>query len=208
VPPAAHRLAVDALSARDPVVARLVDVHGPMRLGGRTRVDERFQALARAVAYQQLAGKAAASIWGRVRALVDGSFDPQTVLSLPNDALRGAGLSQAKTDALRDLARLVVNEEIRLDRTGRMPDDEVVAMLTQAKGVGPWTAHMFLMFHLHRLDVWPTGDYGVRVGYRHAFGLGELPSPRELDELGERFRPYRSVVAWYCWRAVDTVVPD
>jgi 3-methyladenine DNA glycosylase/8-oxoguanine DNA glycosylase len=208
MPPAAHRLAMDALVVRDPVVARLVEVHGPIQLRARARVDQRFEALARAVAYQQLAGKAAASIWGRVRALVDGPFDPHTVLALPDGALRGAGLSQAKTDAIHDLARLVVSDEIRLDRVGRMSDDEVVAMLTQAKGVGPWTAHMFLMFDLHRLDVWPTGDYGVRVGYGRAFGLSETPTSRQLEALGDPFRPYRSVVAWYCWRAVDTVVPS
>jgi 3-methyladenine DNA glycosylase/8-oxoguanine DNA glycosylase len=205
---AAHRHATEQLVARDAVIAGLVAAHGPVRLGSRTRVDARFEALAQAVAYQQLAGKAAASIWARVRALSDGAFDAETVLALPNEALRGAGLSQAKADAIRDVARLVVSDEIRLDRVGRMPDDEVVAMLTQAKGIGPWTAHMFLMFDLHRIDVWPTGDYGVRVGFGRAFGLRELPSPRQLDELGEPFRPYRSVVAWYCWRAADTVVPD
>ncbi len=98
--------------------------------------------------------------------------------------------------------------DIRLDAVGRMPDDEVVAMLTQARGVGPWTAHMFLLFDLHRLDVWPTGDYGVRVGYGRAYGLDEPPTPKELDALGERFRPYRSVAAWYCWRVVDVQVPS
>lgn len=206
--PSRHAAATAELVARDAVLAELVAVHGPIRLSAKAPVARRFEALAEAIAYQQLAGKAAASIWGRVRALTDGAFDPQVVLALPNQALRGAGLSQAKADAIHDLARLVVSDEIRLDLVGRLPDDEVVAMLTRAKGVGPWTAHMFLMFNLHRLDVWPTGDYGVRVGYARAFGLDETPSSRELETLGERFRPYRSVVAWYCWRAVDTVVPS
>ncbi len=205
---ASHRLAAAELAARDPVLADLVATHGPIRLRPRPRVDERFRALARAIAYQQLAGKAAASIWARVQALADGSFDSETVLALPNEALRGAGLSQAKADAIRDLARLVATDVIRLDRVGRMTDDDVVAMLTQAKGVGPWTAHMFLLFDLHRLDVWPTGDYGVRVGYGRAYGLPEPPTTRELEVLGEQYRPYRSVVAWYCWRAADTVVPS
>jgi 3-methyladenine DNA glycosylase/8-oxoguanine DNA glycosylase len=205
---ASHRLAAAELAARDPVLADLVATHGPVRLRPRPRVEERFRALARAIAYQQLAGKAAASIWGRVQSLADGSFDPDTILALPNDALRGAGLSQAKTDAIRDLARLVATDVIRLDRVGRMADDDVVAMLTQAKGVGPWTAHMFLLFDLHRLDVWPTGDYGVRVGYGRAYGLPEPPTTKDLEALGERYRPYRSVVAWYCWRAADTVVPS
>jgi 3-methyladenine DNA glycosylase/8-oxoguanine DNA glycosylase len=189
-------------------LAELVARHRPMRLAAKVPVDRRFEALARAIAYQQLAGKAAAAIWGRTRAAAGDDFTPEALLALPQTALRGAGLSQAKTDAIRDLARLVSAGHIRLDTVGRMNDDDVVAMLTQARGVGPWTAHMFLMFNLHRLDVWPTGDLGVRVGYGRAFGLAEAPTPRELDELGERFRPYRSVVAWYCWRAVDTVVPS
>jgi DNA-3-methyladenine glycosylase II len=208
VPKVRHVDAAAELARRDPVFARLVASHGPMRLGRPTPVDRRFEALARSIAYQQLAGRAAAAIWGRVRMLSTDGFDAGTVLQLPPDALRGAGLSQAKTDAVRDLARLVVSGHIRLDAVGRLPDDEVVAMLTQTRGVGPWTAHMFLLFHLHRLDVWPTGDYGVRVGYARAFGLAETPTARRLDELGERFRPYRSVAAWYCWRAADTVVPS
>jgi 3-methyladenine DNA glycosylase/8-oxoguanine DNA glycosylase len=89
-----------------------------------------------------------------------------------------------------------------------MSDDEVVAELSQVRGVGPWTAHMFLMFHLHRLDVWPTGDLGVRTGFGRAWELAAVPSPRELEALGDPFRPYRSVVAWYCWRVLDTVTPD
>jgi DNA-3-methyladenine glycosylase II len=208
VPPAKHVAATAELVDRDRVVADLVATHGPIRLRPRPPVSRRFEALARAIAYQQLAGKAAASIWGRTRALTDGDFAPAAVLALPNQALRSAGLSQAKADAICDLARRVLAEEIRLDRVGRMSDDDVVAMLTQARGVGPWTAHMFLMFDLHRLDVWPVGDYGVRVGYGRAFGLVETPTPRELEALGERFKPYRSVVAWYCWRAADTVVPS
>lgn len=206
--PRLHRDAADVLVTRDPVVAALVRTHGPIRLRPRPPVARRFESLSRAIAYQQLAGKAASSIWARVRALSDGEFTPEVVLALPVEALRGAGLSQAKTDAIRDLARLVVAGDIRLDAAGRLADDEVVAMLTRARGIGPWTAHMFLMFDLHRLDVWPSGDYGVRVGFGRAFGLAEPPSPRELDEMGEPFRPYRSVVAWYCWRVVDTTLPS
>lgn len=209
MPPNKHADATAELVANDEVFAALVTEHGPMRLRTKVPVARRYEALARSIAYQQLAGKAAASIWGRVRALRDGeAFTPEAVLALPPAALRGAGLSQAKTDAVRDLARLVVAGEICLDAVGRMPDDDVVAMLTRARGVGPWTAHMFLLFDLHRLDVWPTGDYGVRVGYGRAFGLSEPPTPKELDALGERFRPYRSVAAWYCWRVVDAAVPS
>jgi 3-methyladenine DNA glycosylase/8-oxoguanine DNA glycosylase len=186
-------------------MAGLVARHGPIRLRRRPAVDERFEALARSITFQQLAGAAAAAIWGRARALADGAFDAQTVLALPESQLRGAGLSQAKTDAIRDLARLVIAGEIRLDSAGRMSDDDVIAMLTQARGVGPWTAQMFLLFVLRRLDVWPTGDYAVRVGFGRAFSLAETPSPKQLEELGEPFRPYRSVVSWYCWRTVEPI---
>jgi 3-methyladenine DNA glycosylase/8-oxoguanine DNA glycosylase len=178
-----------------------------MRLGRRPRVAERFSVLARSIAHQQLAGRAAASIWDRVRALVDGELTAEAVLALDERALRGAGLSEAKTAAFRDLARLVHGGAIRLDTIGRRADETVVAELTRAKGVGPWTAHMFLLFGLHRLDVWPTADHGVRVGYARIFGLAAPPTVRELDDAGDRFRPYRSVVAWYCWRAVDTETP-
>jgi DNA-3-methyladenine glycosylase II len=205
--PSLHASASRELAARDAVVASLYEVHGPMRVRAKPRADRRFEALARAVAYQQLAGKAAQAIWGRTRALVDGPFTPEAVLALPDEVLRSAGLSGSKVAAIKDLAAHVVRGDIRLAQVGRMPDDEVVDMLVQARGIGPWTAHMFLMFDLHRLDVWPTGDYGVRVGYGRAWGLDAPPSARELEPLGELFRPYRSVAAWYCWRAVETVTP-
>ena len=203
-----HADASRALAALDPVMAGLADRHGPMRIAKKTAVDDRFEAIAQAIAYQQLAGRAAETIWGRTRALVDGArFTPLAVLALTDEQLRGAGLSGAKTAAVRDLAWKVDTGEVRLDRLGRMTDEEVVAELVKVRGVGPWTAHMFLMFDLHRLDVWPTGDYGVRNGYRVAYELPDLPSPKDLETLGEVFRPYRSVAAWYCWRAVDVTLP-
>jgi DNA-3-methyladenine glycosylase II len=206
--PATPATASAHLAATDPVLGRLVAEHGPMRLGRRPRADERFAALAESIAYQQLAGRAAASIWGRVRALVDGDLTPEAVLGLDEQALRVAGLSGAKVAAIRDLARLVDDGSIRLETIGRRDDEAVVAELTRARGIGRWTAHMFLLFGLHRLDVWPTGDHGVRVGYARAFGLDEPPTVGELDAAGDRFRPYRSAVAWYCWRVVDTAVPS
>jgi DNA-3-methyladenine glycosylase II len=205
--PSPHSLAVADLVTRDPVFAGLVADHGPMRLSARPKVDERFAWLAESVAHQQLAGKAAIAIWGRVRASVDGPFTPDAVLALDPGVLEGAGLSRSKADAIRNMATLSLAGAIRFDRAGRMTDDEVVEMLTQVRGVGPWTAHMFLLFSLHRLDVWPVGDFGVRAGYTRAWSLSEMPTPRQLDVLGDRFRPYRSVVAWYCWRAADTPAP-
>jgi 3-methyladenine DNA glycosylase/8-oxoguanine DNA glycosylase len=170
-------------------------------------VSARFEALARSIAFQQLAGAAASTIWGRVRALVPGPFTAEAVLALDDDDLAAAGLSRAKRAALEDLALHVADGRVELARMGRMPDDEVVAELVQVRGIGTWTAEMFLLFTLHRLDVWPVTDLGVRNGYAQAFGLAEAPTPKELEAAGERFRPHRSVVAWYCWRAADTRTP-
>jgi DNA-3-methyladenine glycosylase II len=202
-----HRAASLLLADRDPVLAGLVATHGPMRIPPRPPVADRFAALARSIVYQQLAGRAAAAIWARTVALADdGAFRPEVVLALDDATLRGAGLSAAKAAALRDLAARTAAGTVRLARMGRLTDDEVVAELCQVRGIGPWTAHMFLLFDLHRLDVWPTGDYGVRAGYRRAWGLADLPTPGRLAELGEPFRPYRSVAAWYCWRALEGMV--
>jgi 3-methyladenine DNA glycosylase/8-oxoguanine DNA glycosylase len=203
----AHRDASLALADQDAVLAALVAEHGVMRIPARTRVDDRFESIARAITFQQLHGKAAETIWGRVRALTPDGFAPAAVLALDPDDLRAAGLSGAKTAALLDLALHVDAGDVRLDTIGRRADDDVVAELTQVRGIGPWTAQMFLIFDLHRLDVWPTGDLGVRVGFQRAFDLADVPAPRELDELGARFAPHRSVVAWYCWRVLDTTTP-
>lgn len=196
------------LAARDPVFAELVERHGPARFRPKPRVADRFEHLARSIAYQQLAGRAAAVIWGRVRGLVDGPFTPDGVLALGEPPLRAAGLSGAKTAALLDLAAHVADGRLDLGVLGRLDDEAVVAQLVQVRGIGRWTAEMFLMFVLHRLDVWPVTDLGVRNGYARAHGLAEAPTPAELAEAGERLRPFRSVAAWYCWRAVDVATPE
>jgi DNA-3-methyladenine glycosylase II len=193
------------LARLDPTMAALVDTHGPMRLPRPTPAARRFEDLAESIAYQQLAGKAAATIWGRFRSRYGpGPLDAGEVLATPVDALRAAGFSGSKAAAVHDLARHVVDGTLELDRAGRLPDDDLEAQLVQVRGIGPWTAHMFLIFTLRRLDVWPTGDYGVRTGYGIAYAMAEPPSARELEGLGERFRPYRSVAAWYCWRALES----
>jgi DNA-3-methyladenine glycosylase II len=174
---------------------------------GRPR-REHFAELARAITYQQLAGRAAAAIHGRFVALFDGDGPtPEAVLALPVDQLRGAGLSGSKTASIRDLADKVVDGSVQLERIARLPDDEIKRELTLVRGIGPWTADMFLIFQLGRLDVWPVDDYGVRNGYSRLYGLGDVPTARELAPMGDRFQPYRSVAAWYCWRAADTVTP-
>ena len=191
------------LARRDRVVARMLADHGPPRLGRPVAGPGRFRALAESIVYQQLNGRAAATIFGRVDDCLGGEVTPQSLVGAGPHALRGCGLSAAKTAALLDLAAKVGDGTVRLDRIGRLSDDDVVDELVKVKGIGRWTAEMFLLFTLGRLDVWPVGDYGVRVGYAKAWGLAEVPKPPELGPLGERFRPYRSIAAWYCWRAVE-----
>ena len=195
--------ALSTLSATDPVLAGLVERHGPPPPRRRVRADRRFGELARAIAYQQLAGRAAASIHGRFVEALGGEVSAERVLATPEHELRACGLSGSKTASILDLAGKVVSGDVALHSIGRLSDDDVVARLTVVRGVGTWTAHMFLMNSLNRLDVWPVGDYGVRAGYARAWGLEEIPTPKEVEVCGEPFRPYRSLVAWYCWRAAD-----
>lgn len=197
-PAAAARVLAD----RDPVIAYLVARAGPMKL--RRPMDTHFAALARSIVYQQLAGRAAAAIHGRLVAALEDHVEPEAVLALTDEQMRAAGLSANKTASLRDLAVKVLDGTVLLDSRGlaRESDGEVISRLVTVRGIGEWTAQMFLMFQLRRLDVWPTGDLGVRKGYGLAWGVA-MPTPRQLAELGEPFRPYRSVAAWYCWRACE-----
>jgi 3-methyladenine DNA glycosylase/8-oxoguanine DNA glycosylase len=192
--------AAAALARRDPVMARLIDRSAPFNLPRRST--RHFAALAESILYQQLAGAAAAAIHRRFLDLFDDGLSPESLLALPARKLRGAGLSGAKVAAIRDLAAKVVAGVVPLHRIGRLSDAEIVESLSVVRGIGRWTAEMFLIFQLRRLDVWPVGDYGVRTGYALAYGLPALPTPKELEAMGERFRPYRTVAAWYCWRAV------
>jgi DNA-3-methyladenine glycosylase II len=200
--PISHAAASAILAERDPVIAGLVEKVGPVRL--RRPFDSHFAALVRSIVYQQLAGKAAAAIHGRLIAALEGSVTAAGVLALPPERLRAAGLSANKASSIVDLATKVLDGTVVLDPKGlaREPDDEVIGRLSSVRGIGVWTAQMFLLFQLRRLDVWPTGDLGVRRGYGLAWST-PMPSPRELADLGEPFRPYRSVAAWYCWRAVE-----
>ncbi len=190
------------LAQRDPVIATLVGIVGYPRI--RPPTETHFAALVRSVLYQQLAGAAASAIHGRLIAALGGEVVPERFLALSPDVLRAAGLSANKAASLRDLATKVLDGTVVLDprRLSRESDDEVVARLSEVRGIGRWTAEMFLMFQLRRPDVWPIGDLGVRKGYGLAWGI-PMPSPKDLDVLGEPFRPYRSLVAWYCWRATE-----
>ena len=197
-----HRSAAVELSRRDPVLAALMTAVGPPRL--QPPLPSHFAALVRAITYQQLAGRAAAAIHGRLVTLLDGDVTPERVLALSAEAMRSAGLSAAKAASIVDLAARTADGTVVLDPRGiaREPDEEIIERLSTVRGIGRWTAEMFLIFQLRRLDVWPCDDLGVRTGYGIAFGV-VTPTPRELATLGDGFRPFRSVAAWYCWRAVE-----
>jgi 3-methyladenine DNA glycosylase/8-oxoguanine DNA glycosylase len=195
--------ASEELASRDRSMAAIVATAGPCDIRPSRPKRTHFAELVRAICYQQLAGAAASTIHGRVEALFDGAPTPEALLAVPIDALRAAGLSGNKTASVRDLAERALAGDVELDRVARLPDDEIVRELTLVRGIGRWTAEMFLIFQLGRLDVWPVDDFGVRKGYGRIYSLPEAPKPRVLDELGDPFRPYRSVAAWYCWRAAD-----
>jgi DNA-3-methyladenine glycosylase II len=199
---ASYAEAAEILATRDPVLSDLIAAAGPIRIGRRTA--SHFAALVEAIVYQQLAGAAARAIHGRLIAALGGDVEPEPLLALSDGTLRTAGLSANKARSLRDLATKVLDGTVVLSprRLARQSDDEVIARLSTVRGVGPWTAQMFLMFQLRRLDVWPVGDFGVRHGYSLAWKV-PMPTARELEPLGEPYRPYRTVVAWYCWRAVE-----
>jgi DNA-3-methyladenine glycosylase II len=197
-----HAAAAEMLASRDPVLAGLIAAAGPIRIGRRT--GSHFAGLVEAIVYQQLAGAAARAIHGRLVAALDDDVRPEALLALSDETLRAAGLSANKARSLRDLAAKVLDGTVTLSPRGlsRQSDEEVIARLSTVRGIGPWTAQMFLIFRLRRLDVWPIGDFGVRQGYGLAWKV-PMPTARELEPLGDPYRPYRTVVAWYCWRAVE-----
>jgi DNA-3-methyladenine glycosylase II len=190
------------LAEREPVIARLLAETGPPKLGRSKQPP--FATLVQAIVYQQLAGAAASAIHGRLVAALGGTVDPEPLLDLTDEEMRAVGLSRNKMLSLRDLAAKTIDGTVVLTPRGlaRQSDEEIIARLSTVRGVGRWTAEIFLLFRLQRLDVWPTGDLGVRRGYGLAWGV-PTPTAKELDPLGEPYRPYRSVVAWYCWRAAE-----
>ena len=195
------RAATEEAASRDPVLADLVARAGPLSFRPRDP-DGPFGALVRAIVFQQLAGRAAQAIYGRLRVALGDAVTPEGVAALSDADLRTAGLSRNKTASLRDLSAKVLDGTVVLTRTSRRSDEELLARLTTVRGIGRWTAEMYLMFQLRRLDVWPVDDLGIRQGYGLAWGLDPPPTAKQLDPLGDRFRPYRSIVARYCWAAV------
>jgi DNA-3-methyladenine glycosylase II len=190
------------VARRDPAMARLIKAVGPLEL--RDPLPDGFAALVRSIMYQQLAGAAASSIHGRFLKLFADGLSPAAVLALPEGVMRTAGVSGSKAAAIADLALRVSDGTVPLHDVDALSDDELVARLILVRGIGRWTAEMFLMFQLGRLDVWPVDDYGVRKGWALAHKLKEPPTPRALQSEGDKFRPYRSIAALYCWQAVDT----
>lgn len=197
--------AVTYLCRADKTLAKLIKKVGPCRLSPQTKRAP-FQALVRSVTFQQLNGKAAETILGRVLALFpEKKFpSPEDLLATPDEKLRAAGLSRNKTAAVKDIAAKTIAGVVPDLRTiKKLSNEEILERLTSVRGVGPWTVEMLLMFTLGREDVFPVTDFGVRKGFALTYGLKELPSPKELLEHGEKWRPHRTTASWYLWRAVD-----
>src|SRR6202158_1833954 len=198
--------AIAHLKRVDPILGELIDRVGPYRIPRRP---ERFQALVRAIIFQQLAGRAAQTIYDRFVKQVGGKRfpTPALVLAASDETLRAAGLSRGKMGYIRDLAGHVRDRTLNFHRFSRMDDDAIIADLTRVRGIGRWTAEMFLMFNLHRPDVFPVDDLGVRNAVARLYAMSQPPPPKELREFGERWRPYRSVASWYLWQSMRIVTP-
>jgi DNA-3-methyladenine glycosylase II len=196
--------ATDRLVRQAPEFRAIVDAAGPCDLRRGRPPRTHFAELVRAICFQQLAGAAARTIHGRLEAELDGDPTPESLLALPVESLRAAGLSANKAASVRDLAQRVVAGDVELARVARLPDDEIVRELTLVRGIGRWTAEMFLIFQLGRIDVWPVDDLGVRRGFARIYGLDPVPAPKALELLADPLRPCRSIAAWYCWRAADS----
>lgn len=189
----------------DPAFGPLVERVGPVRFSEGERL-ETFPFLVRSITFQQLAGKAAATIHGRLVEALAGAVTPASVLHAPEEGLRAAGLSRSKLASIRDLAAKVADGSVGLDGIEELLDAEVVERLVQVRGIGRWTAEMLLIFHLRRPDVWPVGDLAVRAGLGKVLARA-APDPKEAELIGTGYRPWRSAVAWYCWRAVEPAQP-
>jgi len=200
-----HEDAHQHIAATDPRIAALI-ARSPRYNIKPSPLIRPFDALAESIAYQQLSGKAAATIFGRVRALYPRRryLDPKKILATPDESFRAAGLSRSKIAAVKDLAAKTIDGTVPSARAiARMSDEEIILRLTEVRGIGRWTVEMLLLFDLGRPDVWPVDDYGVRKGFAKIFGRRKLPTPKQLMKLGDKWRPYRSIAAWYFWRALD-----
>jgi DNA-3-methyladenine glycosylase II len=194
------RKAINHLRQSDPVLAEIIDQVGRFRLDYKPPT---FHSLARSIVFQQLSGKAASTIFGRLVAATTDPVEPEAVLRLDVGEMRLLGLSQQKAAYVRDLAERTASGEIRFDRLPRLSDDKIIAELTQVKGVGVWTVHMFLIFALRRPNVLPTGDLGIRNAIQRAYKLKKTPGPVDIQRIAEPWHPYCSIASWYLWRSLD-----
>ena len=196
------------IARRDPAFRELVRSVGPPPSPRPAPVSDRFASLVRSISFQLLATAAATTIHRRVIDVCDGEPSVPTLLSMDVARLRSAGLSRVKAEAMIELANHVHDGRIRLERHGYMNDHDVIREVTAVRGIGPWTAQMYLMFTLARRDVWPASDFGVRNGWSQLHGLDEMIDERALRDAGAPFEGFRSAVAFYCWRVVDGPVTD
>lgn len=192
--------AITHLRSADPVLAAIIERVGPFQMSYR---EPAFPSVARAIVFQQLNGKAALTIWNRLEEKTGSPVTPEAVLKLRMPALRKIGLSRQKASYLRDLAKRAVDGEIDFAKLPSLPDEEVIAALTNVKGVGVWTAHMFLMFALQRPNVLPTGDYGIRAAMQKHYRMRKMPDAKRMQKIAKAWHPYCSVACWYLWRSLD-----
>jgi DNA-3-methyladenine glycosylase II len=192
------------LSSRDKRLAKVIEAHPLCTLGRNPKPVTHFEALVESVISQQLAVKAADTIYGRVKDLARGRMVPGRIAEISEVQMRSAGVSGAKFKTIQGLADAAISKKININKLHEIDDDQLIfSQLTSLWGVGPWTVDMFMMHQLGRLDIWPTGDLGVRRGWEKIHSLKEQIEPKALEKKGEKYRPYRSVVAWYCWRALS-----
>jgi DNA-3-methyladenine glycosylase II len=194
------RKAVLHLSHSDPVLRAIIERVGPFRM---EYGEPEFHSLAEAIVYQQLNGKAAVTIFKRFAALAGEPLTPEGILKLSEEQLRSVGLSKQKSSYLRDLAAKTHEGKLDFGRLPKLSDDEVIEHLTQVKGIGVWTAHMFLMFALRRPNVLPTGDFGVRMAMKKYYKKRTLPKADQMEKIAKAWEPYRSVACWYLWKSLD-----
>lgn len=194
------RKAINHLKKCDPVLAAIIERVGPFRM---EYGPAEFCSLAEAIVYQQLNGKAAVTIFNRFAELAGDPLTPEGILKLSDEQLRGVGLSKQKSSYLKDLAEKTASGLLDFSRLHELPDQEVIEHLTQVKGIGVWTAHMFLMFSLRRADVLPTGDYGVQMAMKKHYRKRKLPKPKDMEKIARVWAPYRSIACWYLWRSLD-----
>jgi len=195
--------ALPHLRAADPILAAVIDRVGPYAMQYH---EPTFRALVRSIVFQQLHGKAARAIFDRLQQKAGGEVTPESILKLRPAQMRALGLSKQKLSYIRDLARKTRDGVVEFERFPEMSDEEVIAELNQVKGIGEWTAHMFLMFALRRPNILPTGDFGVRNAIRKAYGMKVMPKPRTMERIAKSWHPYCSVASWYMWRSLDVPV--